>query len=58
MKTKTIIITASVLIAGISARAQEPETSQPDSLGNVQKLKESTVVTRQELIKTDADKLT
>ena len=58
MKTKTIIITASVLIAGISARAQEPETSQPDSLDNVQKLKESTVVTRQELIKTDADKLT
>lgn len=58
MKTKTIIITASVLVAGISARAQEAETSQPDSLGNIQKLKEATIVARHELIKTDADKLT
>lgn len=58
MKTKTIIITASFLVAGISARAQEAETSQPDSLGNIQKLKEATIVARHELIKTDADKLT
>ena len=58
MNAKTIILTAAALVIGIAARAQEPETAQPDSLGTVQKLKEATVVARQELIKTDADKLT
>lgn len=54
----TIIITAAALFIGIAARAQEPETAQTDSLDNVQKLKEATVVARRELIKADADKLT
>lgn len=58
MNAKTIILTAAALVIGIAARAQEPEIAQPDSLGTVQKLKEDTVVARQELIKTDADKLT
>ena len=58
MNAKTIILTAAALVIGIAARAQEPEIAQPDSLGTVQKLKEATVVARQELIKTDADKLT
>ena len=58
MNAKTIILTAAALVIGIAAMAQEPETAQPDSLGTVQKLKEATVVARQELIKNDADKLT
>lgn len=58
MKTKTIILTAATLSIGLAARAQEPEIAQPDSLGTIQNLKEATVVARQELIKTDADKLT
>ena len=58
MNAKTIILTVAALVIGFAARAQEPETAQPDSLGTVQKLKEATVVARQELIKTDADKLT
>lgn len=58
MNVKTIILSAAALVIGLAARAQEPETAQPDSLGTVQKLKEATVVARQELIKTDADKLT
>jgi hypothetical protein len=58
MKTKTMILTAAALVIGLAARAQEPETAQPDSLGTIQNLKESTVVARQELITTDADKLT
>ena len=57
MKTKTMILTAAALVIGLAARAQEPETAQPDSLGTIQNLKESTVVARQELITTDADKL-
>ena len=52
MNAKTIILTAAALVIGIAARAQEPEIAQPDSLGTVQKLKEATVVARQELIKT------
>lgn len=58
MNAKTIILTAAALVIGIATRAQEPETAQPDSLGTIQNLKEATVVARQELIKTDADKLT
>lgn len=58
MKAKTIIIPASVLIIGLTANAQEPQTAQPDSLCATQKIKEATVVARQKLIKTDADKLT
>lgn len=58
MNAKTIILTAAALVIGIAARAKEPETAQPDSLGTIQNLKEATVVARQELIKTDADKLT
>lgn len=58
MKAKTIIIPASVLIIGLTANAQEPQTAQPDSLCATQKIKEATVVVRQKLIKTDADKLT
>ena len=58
MNAKTIILTATALVIGLAARAQEPETARPDSLGTVQKLKEATVVARQELIKTDADKIT
>lgn len=58
MKTKTIILTAATLAIGHTARAQESGIAQPDSLGTIQNLKEATVVARQELIKTDADKLT
>ena len=58
MKTKTIILTAATLAIGLTARAQESGIAQPDSLGTIQNLKEATVVARQELIKTDADKLT
>lgn len=58
MKTKTIILTAATLAIGLTARAQESEIAQPDSLGTIQNLKEATVVARQERIKTDADKLT
>lgn len=58
MNAKTIILTAAALVIGIAARSQEPEIAQPDSLGTIQKLKEAIVVARQELIKTDADKLT
>lgn len=58
MNTQKIFLTAIALLAGIASRAQEPETAQPDSLGTVQKLKEATVVARQEQIKNDADKLT
>lgn len=58
MKTKTIILTAATLAIGYTARAQESGIAQPDSLGTIQNLKEATVVARQELIKTDADKLT
>lgn len=58
MNTQKIFLTAIALLTGIASLAQEPETAQPDSLGTVQKLKEATVVARQELIKNDADKLT
>lgn len=58
MNAQKICLTAIALLTAILSRAQEPETAQPDSLGNVQKLKEATVVARQELIRTDADKLT
>ncbi len=58
MKAKTIILTAVSLLPSIAAVAQEIENHQPDSLGTVRKLKEATVVARQELISTDADKLT
>lgn len=57
MNAQKFFLTAIALLTGIISRAQEQETAQPDSLGNVQKLKESTVVARQELINTDADKL-
>ena len=58
MKTKTIILTAAALLAGLAARAQDPVTEQPDTLGKVEQLKEAAVTARRELIKTDADKLT
>ena len=58
MKSKTIILVAVSLFASIKAIAQETETHQSDSLGTVRKLNEVTVVARQELISTDADKLT
>lgn len=58
MYTKTFIITATALVISLSARAQEPETAKPNSLGTIQNLKEVIVVSRQELITTDADKLT
>ena len=58
MYTKTFIITATALVISLSARAQEPETAKPDSLGTIQNLKEVIVVSQQELITTDADKLT
>ena len=43
MNAKTIILTAAALVIGIAARAQEPETAQPDSLGTIQNLKETQV---------------
>ena len=58
MNAKTIILTASVLLAGLSARAQEPVAEQPDSLGRVEQLREATVAARRELVTADADKLT
>ena len=58
MKSKTIILVAVSLFASITAIAQETETHQSDSLGTFRKLNEVTVVARQELISTDADKLT
>ena len=58
MNAKTIILPAAALVIGLAARAQEAETAQGDSLSTIQNLKEATVAARQELIKTDADKLT
>ncbi len=58
MRTKTFIITATALGISFAAKAQGPETVKPDSLSSVQKLKEITVVSRQELVTADADKLT
>ncbi|MBE6227408.1 MAG: hypothetical protein E7120_00850, partial [Bacteroidales bacterium] len=58
MKSKTITLVAVSLFASITAIAQETEIHQSDSLGTVRKLNEVTVVARQELISTDADKLT
>ena len=58
MDTKTIILTAATLLAGLAARAQEPITARPDSLGRVEVLREATVATRRELVTSDADKLT
>ncbi len=58
MKAKTITLVAVSMITSIAALAQESETQQSDSLGTVRRLNEATVVARQELISTDADKLT
>ena len=58
MNAKTIILTASVLLAGLSGRAQDAMTAQPDSLGRVERLREATVAARRELVTSDADKLT
>ena len=58
MNAKTIILTASVLLAGLSGRAQDAMTAQPDSLGRVERLREATVGARRELVTSDADKLT
>ena len=58
MNAKTVIFAALVLFAGLAARAQDPVTEQPDSLGKVERLKEAAVTARRELITADADKLT
>ena len=58
MNAKTVILTAAALFAGIAARAQDPVTEQPDTLGKVEQLKEAAVIARRELVTTDADKLT
>lgn len=58
MKAKTILFITTVLSASLAARAQEPETAAPDSLGKVQRLKEAAITARNERIRTDADKLT
>ena len=58
MNAKTIILTASVLLTGLSGRAQDAMTAQPDSLGRVERLREATVAARRELVASDADKLT
>ena len=57
MDTKIILLIAVTLSAGIAARAQDPQTAQPDSLGKVERLKEAAVTARRERIRTDADKL-
>ena len=58
MNAKTVILTAAALFAGLAARAQDPVTEQPDTLGKVEQLGEATVTARRELITADADKLT
>ncbi len=58
MYLKKIILTTSILMAGIAAMAQEPQTAQQDTLNKVEQLKEAAVTARRELINTDADKLT
>ena len=58
MNAKTIILIAATMAAGFAARAQEPQTAAADTTTRVEKLKESTVTARQDLITTDADKLT
>ena len=58
MNAKTVILTAAALFAGLSARAQDPQTAQPDSLGKPEQLKEAAITARRERITTDADKLT
>ena len=58
MNAKTIILTVSVLLGGLSGRAQDAMTAQPDSLGRVEQLREATVAARRELVTSDADKLT
>ena len=58
MNAKTVILTAAALLAGLAARAQDPVTEQPDTLGKVEQLGEATVTARRELITADADKLT
>ena len=57
MNAKTIILPAAILLAGLSARAQDP-AAQPDSLDRVEQLREATVAARRELVSSDADKLT
>ena len=58
MNTKMILLAAALLSAGLSARAQDPQTAQPDSLGKPEQLKEAAITSRRERIRTDADKLT
>ena len=58
MNAKTVILTAAALFAGLAARAQDPVTEQPDTLGKVEQLKEAAVTARRELVTADADKLT
>ncbi len=58
MNAKTVILTAAALFAGLAARAQDPVTEQPDTLGKVELLKEAAVTARRELVTSDADKLT
>lgn len=58
MNAKTVILTAAALFSGLAARAQDPVTEQPDTLGRVEQIKEAAVIARRELISADADKLT
>ena len=58
MNAKTVILTAAALLAGLAAKAQDPVTEQPDTLGKVEQLKEAAVIARRELVTADADKLT
>ena len=58
MNKKRILLAAVLLSAGLSARAQDPQTAQPDSLGKPEQLKEAAITSRRERIRTDADKLT
>lgn len=57
MRVKNIVIAAITLIAALSARGQNPEKIQSDSLKTVQ-LKEAVVVARRDLVTSDADKIT
>ena len=58
MHIRLFLLAASALLAAQVSMAQVPETTQPDTLGKVEQLKEATVSSRRDLITTDADKLT
>lgn len=57
MNVRLFLLASSTLLSTAVSMAQVPETALPDSLGRVEKLKEATVLSRRELITTDADKL-